>query len=66
MMNAGLWKTHGQPIDYADAKQLGLPIEHLPQNDERWSRYWQLYCLLRLETEEGKKIYESAYASQIV
>jgi ClpP class serine protease len=66
LMNAGLWKTHGQPIDYADAKQLGLPIEYLPPDDERWSRYWQLYCLLRLETEEGKKIYESGYASLIV
>lgn len=53
-------------VAYADAKQLGLPIEYLPPDDERWSRYWELYCLLRLETEEGKKIYESAYASQIV
>jgi hypothetical protein len=43
-----------------------LPIEYLPPHDERWSRYWQLYCLLRLETQEGKKIFESAYASQIV
>jgi serine dehydrogenase proteinase len=66
LMSASQWKTHGQPIDYADAKQLGLPIEYLPPDDERWSRYWQLYCLLRLETQEGKKIYESAYASQIV
>ena len=56
----------GPPIDYADAKQLGLPIEYLPPDHERWSRYWDLYCLLRLETQEGKKIYESAYASQIV
>jgi hypothetical protein len=66
LMSASQWKTHGQPIDYADAKQLGLPIEYLPPHDERWSRYWELYCLLRLETQEGKKIFESAYASQIV
>jgi len=66
LMNASKWKTHGQPIGYADARQFGLPIEYLPPDDERWSRYWELYCLLRLETEEGKKIYESAYASQIV
>jgi ATP-dependent protease ClpP protease subunit len=66
LMSASRWKTHGQPISHADAKQIGLPIEYLPPNDERWSRYWELYCLLRLETKEGKKIYESAYASQIV
>lgn len=66
LMSSTRWKTHGQPIGYADAKQLGLPIEYLSQNDPRWARYWQLYCLLRLETEDGKKIYESVYASQIV
>jgi hypothetical protein len=65
-MSSSRWKTHGQPIGYAEAKQIGLPIEYLPPNDQRWSRYWELYCLLRLETQEGKKIYESAYASQIV
>lgn len=66
LMSSARWKTHGQPIDYANAKQIGLPIEYLPPTNERWSRYWALYCLLRLETQEGKKIYESAYASQIV
>jgi hypothetical protein len=66
LMSASQWKTHGQPIDYDDARQIGLPVEYLPPDDERWSRYWQLYCLLRLETEEGKKIYESGYASLIV
>jgi ClpP class serine protease len=66
LMSSSRWKTHGQPIGYADAKQIGLPIEYLPPDDKRWSRYWELYCLLRLETQEGKKIYESAYASQIL
>jgi ClpP class serine protease len=66
LMSSTRWKTHGQPIGYADAKQIGLPVEYLSPSDPRWARYWQLYCLLRLETVEGKKIYESAYASQIV
>jgi ATP-dependent protease ClpP protease subunit len=66
LMSASRWKTHGQPIGYADARQIGLPVEYLPPANERWSRYWELYCLLRLETQEGKKIFESAYASQIV
>ena len=66
LMSSSRWKTHGQPIGYADAKQIGLPVEYLPPTSEPWSRYWELYCLLRIETKEGKKIYESAYASQIV
>lgn len=66
LLSLSKWKTHQQPIDYDDARQIGLPIEYLPPDDKRWSRYWQLYCLLRLETEEGKKIYESGYASLIV
>lgn len=66
LMSSTKWKTHGQPILCDDAKQLGLPIEYLTPDDPRWSRYWELYCSLRLQTENGKKIYESAYASQIV
>jgi ClpP class serine protease len=66
LMSSTKWKTHGQPILYDDAKQLGLPVEYLATDDPRWSRYWELYCSLRLQTENGKKIYESAYASQIV
>jgi hypothetical protein len=65
-MSSSKWKTHGQPINYADAKQIGLPIEYIPPSDERWSRYWELYCSLRLQTENGRKIYVSAYASQMV
>jgi ClpP class serine protease len=66
LMSSSRWKTHGQPINYANAKQIGLPVEYLAPGDARWNRYWQLYCLLRLETQDGKKIYESDYASQIV
>ena len=66
LMSSARWKTHGQPIDHANAKQIGLPIQYLPPFDGRWARYWQLYCLQRLETQDGKKIYESAFASQVV
>jgi hypothetical protein len=65
LMDSERWKTHGQPIGHADAHQIKLPIEYLPPSDERWARYWNLYCMQRLETEGAKKIYESAYASQI-
>lgn len=71
LLDSATWKTHGQPIGHADAKQKKLPIEYIPPSDERWERYWSLYCLQRhclesLEAEGAKKIYESAYASQIV
>jgi len=66
LMSASRWKTHGQPIDHANAKQLGLPVEYLPAFHERWVRYWDLYCLQRIETQEGKKIFESAHASQTI
>jgi hypothetical protein len=65
------WKTHGQPINHADAKEIGLPIEYLAPLDERWERYWSLYCQQRyhldsLKAEGADKIFESVYASQIV
>lgn len=65
LMSSSRWKTHGQPIMHADAAQLGLPIEYLPTNDERWIRYWRLYCLQRLEIEDDKKIFESIFVSQV-
>jgi Serine dehydrogenase proteinase len=66
LMSSARWKTHGQPISHASAKLLGLAVEYLPPSDERWARYWNLYCLQRLEVGEAKKIYESSYVSQVV
>jgi len=66
LMSSSRWKTHGQPIGHASAKQIGLAVEYLAPSSERWSRYWNLYCLQRLEAGETKKIYESAFVSQIV
>ncbi len=64
LLSSKRWKTHGQPIKYADAIQIGLPIEYLPASDERWEGYWRLYCLQRIEVGEDKKIFESSYVSQ--
>jgi Serine dehydrogenase proteinase len=71
LLDSTKWKTHGAPIFHADAKQIGLPIEHISPFDERWQRYWNLYiqqryCLTSLREEGALKIYESAYASQII
>ena len=66
LMSTTRWKTHGQPIGHADAKQLGLPVEFLPALDARWSQYWSLYCLQRIAVGEAGKIFESSYVSQVV
>ena len=65
LMSAARWKTHGQPINHADATQFGLPVEYLAPTDERWLTYWKLYCLQRLEVGDDKKLFESSYVSQI-
>jgi hypothetical protein len=71
LLDSAKWKTHGAPIWHADATQMGLPIEYISPFDERWQRYWNLYiqqryCLDSLHDDGASKIYESAYASQIV
>ena len=64
LMSAARWKTHGQPIKHADAKQFGLPVVYLSPDSERWLSYWRLYCLQRLEVADDSKIFESCYVSQ--
>ncbi len=59
------WKSHGQVIGHADAREIGLNITYMSSDDERWQMYWQLHCLQRLEVGKNKKLYESALVSQI-
>ena len=59
------WKSHGQVIGYADAREIGLNITYLPPHDQLWQLYWQLHCLQRLEVGKAKKLYESALVSQV-
>lgn len=66
LMSPSRWKTHGQPIGHADARQLGLNVEYRPMSDPRWTAYWKLYCLQRLAIGQRGKIFESAYVSQVV
>jgi hypothetical protein len=65
LMNLSLWKSHGQMISYEDAREIGLTVEYLPVEDELWQMYWHLLCLQRLEIDHDKKIFESAWVSQI-
>jgi hypothetical protein len=65
LMNLSLWKSHGQMIGHEDAREIGLTVEYLPVEDEVWQMYWHLLCLQRLEIDHDKKIFESAWVSQV-
>ena len=66
LMSSARWRTHGQPIRWADAEQMGLPVQYVPPQDDRWTLYWMLYCLQRLEAGDDKKVFESAHVSRVV
>jgi Serine dehydrogenase proteinase len=65
LMNLSLWKSHGQMIGAEDAREIGLTVEYVSVDDEVWQMYWHLLCLQRLEVDPDKKIFESAWVSQV-
>ena len=62
------WLSHSQMISWQDAQDphIGLVVEYLHSESERWQGYWRLYCLQRLAVGEDQKLFESAYASLII
>jgi len=64
LLAIGRWHTHGQPITYGSARQIGLPVVYLP-NDQNMP-YWDLYRLQRRLLKDGQKLFESAHYSEIV
>lgn len=65
LMDLSRWKSHGQMIGPDDAREIGLMVEYRPADDELWQKYWHLLCLQRLEIGHDKKIFESAWVSQV-
>jgi len=57
------WLSHGQPIGWQTASNMGLIIEFVDPASEEWQSYWQLYCLQRLAVGDRQKLFESDYAS---
>jgi hypothetical protein len=57
------WLSHGQPIGWQTASNMGLIIEFMDPANEDWQNYWQLYCLQRLAVGDRQKLFESDYAS---
>jgi hypothetical protein len=43
LLSKQLFPVHGQFIDGATAKQLGLDVDVLPQNDRLWELIWEYY-----------------------
>jgi len=66
LLDTTRWPSHGQMIKWQDVKDLGLPVDYLQPQTERWQAYWELYCLLRLAVKDRQNIFESAYSSLIL
>ena len=72
LMDTKEYPSHGQPLGWEVVKSFGLDIIYLPQTDDIWRRYWELYCHLLLAIRDGQedqkdqKIFESAIASLVV
>jgi len=68
LMNINEYPSHGQPLLWETVKnRIGLDnVEYLPQTDEQWRRYWELYCHLRLAIKDDQKIFESSIASLLI
>jgi hypothetical protein len=66
LANNKKWLWHGAPIDYLEAKKLGLDVTYYELDDPLWQKYWGLYCAQRLEVAQNSpdcKLFESDYVS---
>jgi len=63
LMDTKKWLSHGQMIGLDDAKEMGLEVTYLKNEDEDWQLYWSLYCLQRLAITDNQKLFESDFAS---
>ena len=68
LLDTRRWLSHSQMIAWDDARdpQIGLIVDYLDPQSERWQHYWKLYCLQRLAVGDQQKLYESEIASLII
>lgn len=66
LINTKQWLSHGQMIGAEDAQAMGLSVQYLDPASNEWQRFWQLYCLQRLEVRDRQKLFESDYASLVL
>jgi hypothetical protein len=65
LMDLRKWKSHNQMIGHEDARELGLNVTYRTPEDPLWQLVWHLYCMQWLEVGKGKKLFESAFVSQV-
>jgi hypothetical protein len=63
LINTNLWPSHGQVINWEEARDIGLTVQYMPPEDEQWQQYWRLYCLQRLAIKDREKLFESSSVS---
>jgi hypothetical protein len=61
LLDTHKWISHGQMINWEDAKLMGLSVEYLLPTSEEWLQYWKLFCLQRLQVSDSSKIFESEH-----
>lgn len=65
LMDLRKWKSHNQMIGHEDARELGLNVVYRSPEDSLWQLLWHLYCMQWLEVGKNKKLFESAFVSQV-
>jgi ClpP class serine protease len=63
LLDTNRWYTHGQVIDAKAAEEMGLNVEVMDPDGERWREIWQLYCLQRVAILDHERLYESDFVS---
>jgi hypothetical protein len=68
LLDTRRWLSHSQMISWQDAQDphIGLVVDHLHSESDRWQDYWRLYCLQRLAVGDNQKLFESERASLVI
>lgn len=61
LMDTDQWQTHGQAIDAADARRIGLNVLALDRRSALWDAIWTLYTHQRMALGANSKLFESEY-----
>lgn len=65
LLNIEQYPSHGQVINWEEAKRIGLKVEYLPLDDKTWEGFWRLFCYydVQLKAKKRVKIFESSRVS---
>jgi hypothetical protein len=63
LLDTNRWYTHGQVIDAKAAEKMGLNVNVMDPDGERWREIWQLCCLQRVAILDRERLYEPDFVS---